>query len=76
MFKASYSIDYLDPNPETEIFDTFEEAMDWLVELVWPRVMHVVEHSQYSLSEEEVEEIEEQEWALTSIRPWCGKADC
>jgi len=66
-YRVTYAIDSLDPNPLTMEFDEFWEASDWLHGAVQDRVNHIVQHSQYSISDDELCEIYETEYYLTRI---------
>jgi hypothetical protein len=67
MFKVSYSIDTLDPNPTVKTFDTIDEAHDWIHQEVAARVEFAVSHSPYTMSEYDIRDLEENEYALVSI---------
>jgi hypothetical protein len=67
MWKVTYAIDSLDPNPTVKTFDTEYEAQEWLHEEAYSRVDHMVQHSPYSVSVEEYEQWHEQELALARI---------
>ena len=67
MFKVSYSIDIMDPKPMVKTFDTIDEAHDWIHEEVAARVDFVVSHSPYTMSESDIRDSEESEYALVSI---------
>ena len=66
-FKVIYAIDTLDTSPEVKFFDFFNEGEDYLTEEVERRVQWAVEHSQYSISEEERQRLEEFEYSLITI---------
>ena len=66
-FKVIYAIDTLDTSPEVKFFDFFNEVEDYLTEEVERRVQWAVEHSQYSISEEERQRLEEFEYSLITI---------
>jgi len=66
-FKVTYAIDTLDTSPEVKFFDLFNEVEDYLTEEVERRVQWAVEHSQYSISEEERQRLEEFEYSLITI---------
>lgn len=68
MWKVTYASDSLDPNPTIKIFDLWNELEDWINEEVQHRVQWTVDHSPYSISEEELEQIEEQEFSLVNIQ--------
>ena len=68
MWKVTYASDSLDPNPTTKIFDLWNELEDWINEEVQHRVQWTVDHSPYSISEEERSQIEEVEFTLVNIQ--------
>ena len=67
-YKVTYAIDYLDSNPTTKIFDFYYEMEDWISEEVNNRVQWSIDHSPYSISEEERNSIEEIEYSLINIQ--------
>tara|TARA_R100000655_G_C2960154_1_gene188745 strand:- start:300 stop:536 length:237 start_codon:yes stop_codon:yes gene_type:complete len=67
MFKVSYSIDIMDPNPTVKTFDTIDEAHDWIHQEVAARVDFAVSHSPYTMSECDIQDLETNEYALVSI---------
>ena len=67
MWKVTYAIDSLDTNPTIKYFDSYDEAENWLQEEVLHRVQWTVEHSPYSISEEELSQIEELEYSLVKF---------
>ena len=64
---VSYSIDTLDTNPTKMVFDNINDAHDWIHDEVSRRVQHVVDHSPYTLSEADIQDIEANEYTLVSI---------
>ena len=66
-YKVTYAIDYLDPNPTVDIFDTVSEARDWVADEVERRVDHIVQHSALPISEDELNEVYETEYSLVRI---------
>lgn len=66
-YKVTYAIDYLDPNPTVDLFDTFDEAQDWISDEVERRVDHIVQHSALPIREDELDEIREIELSLVTI---------
>lgn len=64
---VSYSIDSLDTNPTKMVFDNINDAHDWIHDEVSRRVQHVVDHSPYTLTETDIQDIEANEYALVSI---------
>ena len=67
-YKVTYAIDYLDSNPTTKIFDFYYEMEEWISEEVNNRVQWSIDHSQFSISEEELKGIEEEEYSLITIQ--------
>ena len=61
------TIDSLDPSPVIKTFDTESEALDWVSDETQRRVEHIVQHSPYSISEKEYDELLEQETLLVNI---------
>tara|TARA_B100001093_G_scaffold257048_1_gene245844 strand:+ start:47 stop:262 length:216 start_codon:yes stop_codon:yes gene_type:complete len=66
-YKLTHAVCYLDSNPEIKNFDLWDELQDYITEEVERRVQFQVEHSPYSISEEEREAIEQEEYALVKI---------
>ena len=67
-YKVTYAIDYLDPNPVIKTFDEEYEALEWLENEVQHRIDHIVQHSPFTISEEEYQQIEESEYSLVQIQ--------
>ena len=67
MYKVTCTTDYLDPYPMVVLFDNEDLAYDWISEEVTRRVSFHVEHSPYSIDEEEYTNLEEMENTLFSI---------
>ena len=59
--------DSLDPSPEVIALATESEALDWVSEAVQARVEHMVSHSPHSVSDTDLWDFEEQEYALFTI---------
>ena len=66
-YKVTYAIDTLDPNPIVRTFEHEYEAEEWLHNEVQERMDYTVQHSPYTISEEEYQEIEEYEYSLVRI---------
>ena len=66
-YKVTYAIDSLDPNPTIKTFDEEYEALEWLENEVQERMDYIVQHSPFSISEKEYQEIEENEYTLVRI---------
>jgi len=67
MWKVTYAIDSLDTDPTIKFFEFHHEMEDWISEEVSCRVQWSVDHSSYSISEKELEELEELEYSLVRI---------
>ena len=66
-YKVTYAIDSLDTDPFIKTFETEYEAEEWLNDEVQHRIDYTVQHSQYTISEKEYQEIEEYEYSLVRI---------
>ena len=66
-YKVTYAIDSLDSNPTIKTFEHEYEALEWLENEVQERMDYVVQHSPYTISEKEYQEIEENEYTLVRI---------
>ena len=66
-YKVTYACDYLDPNPTVKTFDDFDEMQDWLTEEVQSRLDFYVQHSPYTVSEDDLKSQEEIEYSLVKI---------
>ena len=66
-YKVTYAIDSLDTQPVVKLFDEEYEALEWMSDEIQRRIEYVVEHSQFSISEKEYQEIEENEHTLVRI---------
>ena len=66
-YKVTYAIDSLDTNPVIKTFEHEYEAEEWLHNEVQERINWTVEHSPYTISEEEYKEIEENEYSLVRL---------
>jgi hypothetical protein len=67
IYKVTYSIDSLDPNPTIKKFDDFDEMQNWISNAVNYRIRWSVNHSPYPISKTELKAIEEQEYSLINI---------
>ena len=67
IYKVTYAIDSLDPNPTIKLFDEWNELQDWISDTVSQRVQWSIDHSPYSISETELTALEEQEHSLINI---------
>ena len=67
-YVVTYAIDSLDTKPMRVAFLDEWEAQDWVDENVTERVQHIVDHSPYAISEDELEAIRETEMSLISIK--------
>ena len=66
-YVVTYAIDSLDPSPLCFAFLNEDDAHDWIATQVAERVQYIVDHSPYSISEEELAHIQESEMALVHI---------
>jgi len=66
-YKVTYAIDSLDTQPVVKLFDEEYEAEEWLHNEIQERMDYTVQHSPFSISEEEYQEIEEYEYSLVRI---------
>ena len=66
-YKVTYAIDSLDTKPVIKIFESEYEAEEWLNDEVQHRIDYTVQHSPYTISEKEYQEIEENEYTLVRI---------
>mgnify|MGYP000032165010 CR=1 FL=1 len=66
-YLVTSSIDYLDAKPIQALFYNFNEAQEYMMEIVQSRTNWTVSHSPYSLSDEEVQHIEDTEWSLIKL---------
>ena len=66
-YKVTYAIDSLDTKPVIKTFEHEYEAEEWLHNEVQERMDYTVQHSPFSISEEEYKEIEENEYSLVRI---------
>ena len=66
-YKVTYAIDSLDNNPVIKTFESEYEAQEWLNDEVQHRIDYTVQHSPYTISEKEYQEIEEYEYSLVRL---------
>jgi|TARA_R100001460_G_scaffold28237_1_gene56605 hypothetical protein len=66
-YKVTYAIDSLDTNPVIKIFESEYEALEFMNDEIQRRISYTVEHSPFSISEKEYQEIEENEHTLVRI---------
>ena len=66
-YKVTYALDSLDSNPTVRTFDCHYEMEEWITEAVMETVDHIVQHSQYTISDSELDEIMETEYSLIRI---------
>ena len=62
-YKVTYAVDSLDTNPTIKVFDCSHEAENWIDQQVENAVSWQVEHSPYSISEDELEDLREIEFS-------------
>ena len=66
-YKVTQAVDYLDTNPVVSLFEEEWEALDFMHEYINGVVQYRVDHSPYSITEKELEEMHEQECTLIRI---------
>mgnify|MGYP003144289670 CR=1 FL=1 len=66
-YKVTYAIDSLDTKPTIKFFENEFDAEEWLHNEVQERISWTIEHSPFTISEKEYEEIEENEYTLVRI---------
>ena len=66
-YKVTYASFPLDEKPVIKTFESEYEAEEWLHNEVSERIDYIVQHSQYTISEEEYYEIEQNEYSLVRI---------
>ena len=66
-YKVTYAIDSLDTNPTIKTFEHEYEALEYMSDEIERRISYIVEHSPFSISEKEYQEIEENEHTLVRI---------
>lgn len=66
-YRVTYAIDSLDPNPTIRIFEDEWEAHEFLSDAIASRIDYIVQHSPYSISEDEYDAISEMEHSLARI---------
>ena len=66
-YKVIYAVDYLDSNPTIKYFDDWYDMQDYVHDEIQRRIDYIVQHSSFTISEEEYKEIEEYEYSLLKI---------
>ena len=66
-YKITQAVDCLDPNPVVTLFEEEWEALDFLYDCIDHAVQYRVDHSPYSISEKELNEIYQQEIELIRL---------
>jgi hypothetical protein len=61
------AVDSLDPSPDQYLFTSEQEALDHVSEGIQTRVDYIVQHSPHSISEDELQALEEQESELFRV---------
>ena len=61
------AVDSLDPSPDQYLFTTEQEALDHVSEGIQTRVDYIVQHSPHSISEDELQALEEHEAQLFKV---------
>ena len=63
-YQVTAAVAALDPNPTIKIFDDHYEMEEWIQEEMTHRMDWIVQHSPYSISEEEYAQLEQEEYTL------------
>jgi len=66
-YKVTYPCHEMDSKPTVKFFAFHNEMEDWVHEEVQHRIDYTVQHSPFTVSEEEYKEIEEYEYYLVRI---------
>jgi hypothetical protein len=66
-YNVTVSVDHLDPNPSEHFFDNADQATDFVNTHVMDSVQWRVDHSSYTVSEEERNQFEEEEFQLVRM---------
>ena len=66
-YKVTYAIDSLDTKPVIKTFEHEYEALEYMSDEIERRISYIVEHSPFSISKKEYQEIEENEHTLVRI---------
>ena len=66
-YKVTYASFPLDEKPVIKTFESEYEAQEWLNDEVQHRIDYTVQHSPYTISEKEYQEIEEYEYSLVRL---------
>jgi hypothetical protein len=66
-YKVTVAVDSLDPSPEETFFDDFDDAQDFVHETVDRAVMWRVEHSPYTVTQKERDDMWNEEMQLVTL---------
>mgnify|MGYP003673170180 FL=1 len=66
-YKLTLASDSLDTNPEEIFFDSFYDLQDYYYEEIERRVQFIVSHSEISLTDQDIQDLEEQEKQLITF---------
>ena len=67
-YQVTYACDSLDPNPIVKIFNEFNEMSDWIEEEVSNRMDWIIQHSPWTISNDEWYELQENEYSLIKVK--------
>lgn len=67
-YKVTYACDSLDPNPTVKEFDEHDEMEDWIHAEMGSRILWLVQHSSYPLTQSDIEDLRETESTLLHIQ--------
>ena len=66
-YKVTYASDYFDSNPTIKFFEEHYEMEEWVHDEVQRRIEFQTQHSPFSISEEDLKDMEDIEYALIRI---------
>jgi len=68
VFKVTEFVDYLDPNPDVQMFDTRWEADEYIAERIHSRVEFGVQHTPYMVSEKHYDDMVQYESTFFNVK--------
>ena len=67
-YQVTYACYTLDQNPIVKVFNEFNEMSDWIEVEVSNRVDWIIQHSPWTISNDEWYEIQENEYSLIKVK--------
>ncbi len=67
-YQVTYACDHMDTMPTVKVFDVFEDMSDWIEEEVSNRMDWIVQHSPWTISNDEWYELQENEYSLIKVK--------